>query len=325
MKNKLVSVIIVNWNGKKWLKRCLDSLVSQTYQPLEIILVDNASSDDSVAFVKSNYPNIKLVISDKNLGFAGGNNYALESASGELILFINNDTWVKSNFVEELVRQKEKHGYDIIAPHEAFYEGVTRNNIITSIDPLGHPINLSFSANQKSFYLSGVAILFARDLYDSTGGLDNSFFMYFEEIDWFWRLNLLRKTSGYADQVHIYHHGAGSTGSGIKYNMFLWRNQNTLQMVLKNYRGYTLFAILPLYLIQNIVEILAFLILLKPRIAWSYIEGWAFNLKNIKPLMAKRRWIQHNREITDRMILKKMFIGPGKLYHLFMYMKRSKI
>lgn len=325
MKNKLISVIIVNWNGKKWLKRCLDSLESQTYQPLEIILVDNASSDDSVAFVKSNYPRVKLVISDKNLGFAGGNNLGIEKARGELILLINNDTWTDGDMVEILVKEMTKHNLDVIGPYEAdYYTKALRAPYRSTIDPLGHSVYLPAQGDMyNSFYLTGVCLLFSRELYISTGGLDNSFFMYCEEVDWFWRLNALQKKFAYTNKTQVYHAIGGSQKQGIKYKTFLWRNQNTLQMLLKNYSWHTLLLLLPLYILQNILETIVFLFLLKPKIAGSYVEGWWFNLIILKKLMAKRQFVQHNRRINDLEIMRKMFLGPGKLNHLRYFLKRG--
>jgi GT2 family glycosyltransferase len=147
--------------------------------------------------------------------------------------------------------------------------------------------------------------------------------MYFEEVDWFWRLNLLGKKYSYADDTFVYHEGAGSTGKGIKYNTFLWRNQNTLQMLLKNYSSSTLLWVLPLYFLQNFIEILFFIFILKPKIAYSYIEGWWFNLVNLKSIFPKRLWIQRHRAIKDFVILSKMLIGSSKLLHLISFFRNS--
>lgn len=323
----LVSVIIVNWNGKKWLKKCLDSLRAQTYRNFEIILVDNASTDDSVEFVEKNYPEVVIVKSDKNLGFAGGNSLGIDNSRGEFILFLNNDIWVKEDFLQKYIAYFKRHQIDILSAREARYSGEAYPYYVSKIDLFGHPIYLfgDKHKNQESFYLSGSCLFFARSLYEETRGLDQDFFMYFEEIDWFWRLHLLRKSIGYIDEVCVYHAGAGSTGSGIKYKSFLWRNQNTLQMLLKNYAWYNLLWVLPIYFIQNIFEILAFLIFLKPRIAWSYIEGWWFNLRNLKRTLKKRRRIQQNRIVGDWEIMKKMYFGFGKAYHLLRFLRTEKI
>src|SRR2546429_2885123 len=318
-----VSIVIVNWNGKKWLKKCLDSLLEQTYKNIEIIVVDNDSNDDSVEYLKRNYPQVKVIESKENLGFAGGNNLGIKNAKGNLVLLINNDTWVEKDFLTELVDFYNRNKYDLVAPSEAKYDGEKRDPYITRIDPLGHPIYLEGKAykQEQNFYLSGVCVLFSKDLYQTTKGLDNNFFMYFEEIDWFWRLNLLNKKSTHVDSIYIYHAGAGSTGKGIKYLSFLWRNQNTLQMLLKNYSWYNLVWVVPLYLIQNLIEFLFFLIILKPKIAMSYPLGIWFNIKYLNRTLQKRKWIQEHRKVGDRKIMGKMYLGPGKLKHLLNFLR----
>ena len=100
----LVSLIIVNWNGKKWLRNCLDSVYSQNYKNFEVIFVDNASTDDSVDFVKDNYPETKIIQNEDNYGFAKGNNIATRIAKGKYLFFLNNDTKVGKNFLTELVK-----------------------------------------------------------------------------------------------------------------------------------------------------------------------------------------------------------------------------
>jgi GT2 family glycosyltransferase/polysaccharide pyruvyl transferase WcaK-like protein len=315
----LVSVIILNWNGKKWLERCLESLLHQTYSRLEVILVDNGSSDDSAAYVRSHFPRVKIVQSPDNRGFAGGNNLGISAAAGSLIMLLNNDTWLEPDAVRTLVNEKLRRGLGVIGAREAYYnDRENRDPYSTSIDPLGHPVNLFASgASKPSFYLSGVCLMFSKDLYLSTGGLDTNFFMYFEETDWFWRLGLLGVKFDYSEDIQVHHAGSGSTGNNrIKYKSFLWRNENTLQMLLKNYRWHSLLWILPLYLGQNVIEILFFLAILRPQIAFSYIEGWIFNARNLSGIMEKRAWVQHNRVIGDAQVLRQMYLSPAKLVHL---------
>lgn len=313
-KKPLVSIIIVNFNGLKWLRKCLGSLSSQSYKYYEIIVVDNASPDDSNDFIKRNYPKINLVKSKNNLGFAGGNNLGISEAKGEYILLINSDTWVKKDFINKLMNFYLLHAYDIIAPRDFGYDEKINKFYFTTIDLFGHSIYLENT--KKLFYLSGVCLFFKKDFYLNTRGMDDNFFMYSEEVDWFWRLNLLKKKFTYVDDIFVYHAGAGSTGNGIKYKVFLWRNQNTLQMLLKNYAWHNLTWILPIYFLQNVFEFLFFLLIGKPLIAYSYIEGWIFNFKNFKRTMKERNWVQKNRKIRDMKIMKKMYLGFGKMIHI---------
>ena len=319
----LVSIIIVNYNGKKWLKNCLDSVLKQTYKNFEVIVVDNASTDGSIEFIEKKYPPVRLVKLKKNIGFAGGNNIGIEHAKGGLIILLNNDTWLENNFLEKLVKFYVNNDYDVVGPKEcSYYKPYSKQNFYWSIDFTGHPIPKK--TIDKMFYLSGVCVLFSKKLYLETGSLDNNFFMYFEEIDWFWRLNLLGKRFTYVPSLYI-HHRSFQLPKGqlrLNYERFLWRNQNELQMLLKNYSLLMLTIVLPLYFLQNIFEIVFFLIILKPKIAFSYVEGWLFNIKNIKKTFTKRKKIQTQRKVSDIYILSKMSLIPGKLVHLWNYVTR---
>jgi len=103
MINDRVSIIIVNYNGKVHLEKCIESLYKIKYQNFEIILVDNHSTDESVVFIQKKYPYIKIIPLDANYGFAEPNNTAAKIATGKYLLFLNNDTIVTNDFVEELV------------------------------------------------------------------------------------------------------------------------------------------------------------------------------------------------------------------------------
>ncbi len=317
MKQPLVSAIIVNWNGKKWLKECLGSLNGQTYKDFEIVLVDNGSTDDSVKYVIKNYPKVRIVETGKNLGFASGNNAGIAEARGELLLLLNNDTWVEKEFIEELVGFYQENNFDVVAPTEVGPELKVDqvSNFSRKIDIFGHPINLK-NSDKPPFFLSGVSLLFSKDLYEFSGGLDNDFFMYCEDVDWFWRLHIYGKTIAYAPNVYVHHYGTGSSDSGINSKVFLWRNQNTLQMLLKNYSAYNLLWVLPVYFVINVAEIIAFLFAIKPGISATYVLGWWFNIVNISKILKKRSLVQQNRVSKDREIMKLMYWWPAKLNHL---------
>ena len=257
-----------------------------------------------------------MIQSPKNLGFAEGNNLAIEHAKGELLLLINNDTWVEKNFLEQLVEELHSRNLDVIGPREADYiTKAKRKKYSSHIDPLGHPVYL-YDSEKPNFYLTGVCLLFKKSLYKEIGGFDSNFFMYCEEIDWFWRLQMSNKKFAYSDEALVYHAGSGSTGREINYPTFLWRNQNTLQMLLKNYKHYNLVWVIPLYLSQNLLEMTAFLMIAKPKITISYLQGIWFNVKHLPATLAKRKQIQKNRLVKNKEIFSKMYLGPGKALHL---------
>ena len=102
-----VSIIIINWNGLRWLPDCFGSLGKQNYRNYEIIFIDNASKDDSVLWVKKHYPKTKICINKTNLGFSDANNVGYKLAKGKYVLFLNNDTCVTKTFLTELVNVLE--------------------------------------------------------------------------------------------------------------------------------------------------------------------------------------------------------------------------
>lgn len=322
-KNKLISIIILNWNGKRWLKKCMDSLESQSFKNFEIILVDNNSTDNSVGFIKKNYPLVNLIQSKRNLGFAGGNNLGIKTARGEYILLLNNDTWVETNFLKNILTFYKRNKYDVISPIAMDYDSNFKKKYFSKIDPFGHSV-FKYEEFGKNFYLTGVCLFFPKKLYLETGGFDDDFFMYCEDVDWFWRLNLLGKKFSYCPNIFLHHFQAGSTSQKrIKYKVFLWRNQNTLLMLLKNYAWYNLLWVLPFYFLQNIIEIFFFLLILKPKISLSYLAGWWFNLLNLRRTISKRRRVQKMRKISDFEIMGKMYLGFGKLRHLVISLSKN--
>ena len=319
-KSPLISIIIVNYNGLRFLDKLFESIEAQTYKNIEVIVIDSNSTDGSKSVLQAK-TNIKLIETENN-GYATACNKGISQSNGEFILILNNDTWLDFDFVEQLYNELVNRNLDVIAPREKTYEGENLPFYVNKIDPLGHPIFLFGDKykNEKPFYLSGVSLLFSKKLYEETGGMDSDFFLYFEETDWFWRLNLLNKTYSYSENVHIYHAGASSTTHQLKPNSFIWRNQNELQMVLKNYSLLILFFIIPIYVLQNIVEMLFFLLLLKPMISKSYCVGLYYNLKNLPRTAKKRKRIQEKRKINDFQILKRMYIGVAKIHHLRIYL-----
>ena len=145
--------------------------------------------------------------------------------------------------------------------------------------------------------------------------------MYSEETDWFWRLHLYKKRIGISRDQKVYHAGAGSTGTGIKYLTFLWRNQNTLQMLLKNYQWHNLVWVLPIYLTINIAEMILFLLMGKPKISLSYIQGIWFNIRYFARTMGSRKIIQATRLVPDTKIFELMYFGFAKLNHFKRFFK----
>lgn len=317
-----ISVVVLNYNGITFLQKCFTSIFKQDYSHLEVILVDNASTDNSVEYVSKHFPKVHIIKNKVGLGFAGGNMVGVKAATSKKILLVSNDTWLPKNLISTLNNYYNSHDFKVIAPHQGGYDGTRNIPAATLIDPLGHHAYLPGNT-QQPFYLTGVCLFCEKDFYLKTKGMDSDFFLYIEDADWFWRLLLFGFSFNYVPNAYIFHSGAGSSGGHnnklLKTTVFMLRNRNTLYMLLKNYSLFMLCFILPLYLLINICEIIFFLILGKISIVKAYKDSWIDVIKNWNDIMKKRTWIQHNRVVSDITILKRMYKKPAKLIHLLQF------
>lgn len=321
----MISVVIVNFNGKKRLKKCIDNLLIQTYKNFEIIIVDNWSNDDSLEFLAGDYGAVKLIKSWKNWWFAYWNNLWIDEAIWEYILLLNNDIWIDDDFLERYINSFEACGYDILWVAEKNYEWEDLEKIACRIDIFGHPVfeNLIYNLWYKDvFYAQWSSLLFKKSLYIDTGKMDEDFFMYCEEVDRQRRCLLYWYKIGIDTNIYVYHAWWWSTWSWIKYNVFLRRNQNTLQMLLKNYSLLNLIWIIPIYIFINIWEIFWLILFGKFRIAYTYILWWIYNIQIYKKIIQKRNLIQKSRKIWDWKVMEHMYKWFWKFMHLLNYIKK---
>ncbi|MFK7845864.1 MAG: glycosyltransferase family 2 protein [Rhodothermales bacterium] len=245
-----VSIIIVNWNGLALLKKCLPSVVETEYANLEIVIADNASSDDSVSWIEDTYPDIKIVRHPENWAFCKGNNEAIPHASGEYILLLNNDVEVTKAWLTPLVSALDAD--ETVAAVQPKLLQYTNRSLFEYaggaggfMDKYGYPFTrgrLFFTLEEDKgqyddgmeiFWATGAAVLFRRSALEKVGYLDESFYMHMEEIDLCWRL----KRAGYAIRVVpesiVYHIGGASLPYGDARKTY-YNFRNSLIMLYKN-------------------------------------------------------------------------------------------
>ncbi len=197
IKKDLVDVIILNYNGKGYLDNLFNSLKKQTYQKIRVTVVDNGSCDGSAEYIEKNYPEINLIKSKKNLFFSRGNNLAVSKTNGEYIFFLNNDTVVKEDAIEKMVKTIKENGKYRVAAVSAKMLFKKNNKIIDSagtvITENGSPFNRGigqidvgqYDMEEEVFGACFGAALVRRVIYENVvGKLDNHYFGYFEDIDW---------------------------------------------------------------------------------------------------------------------------------------------
>lgn len=211
-----ISVIIVNWNGRQFLPDCLSALRQQTFRDFETIFVDNASTDDSLEYVRAHFPEAKIVALDTNLGFSGGNIAGYEHASGEMIVLLNNDTEAHPEWLEAIHRASHEFpGAGSFACKMMYFNNRARiENCGFQIDSAGITAELgrdeldgpAWAVSREVFGACGGAVAYRRSMLEQVGFLDADFFMIYEDVDLSFRAQLSGFRCVYVPKAIVYHH-----------------------------------------------------------------------------------------------------------------------
>ena len=235
-KNPLVSVIVVNFNGRSLLEQCLCSLMKNTYPNFEVILVDNNSTDDSIEFVKNTYPNVIIIKLEKNYGFAYPSNVGAKNAKGDFLLFLNNDTKHDPDFITELIKEINRD------PQIAMCQSLLLkpNGSIGSSGDFIDSLGIAFSSKEKTDSIrnilaaKGASIFIKREIFDKLNGFDEKFFASFEDIDLGWRTWMLGYNVVLAPKSVVYHLG-GQTIKSMDNTLTFHGYKNQLAMKITNF------------------------------------------------------------------------------------------
>ena len=238
----LISVIIPNWNGAEHLAVCLDSLRMQTYRRTEIIVVDNASTDNSRTLLEQDYPAIRLIPLPENRGFTGACNAGLEAAGGEILVLLNNDTEADPNWLTAVADAFERHPEagsvaskmllfdqrDQFHTAGDFYrlDGIPGNRGVWQHD-LGQ-----YDREEYVFSACGGSAAYRREMLEQIGLLDDAFFFSCEDVDLGWRAQLAGWRCIYAPDAVVYHK-LQATGGGTTASYF--NGRNFIYLIVKNY------------------------------------------------------------------------------------------
>jgi len=257
-RTNLVSVIIVNFNGRHFLQDCLSSLLKQTYSPFEVILVDNASHDGSVAFVQEHFPPVKIIIQKENLGFAGGSNAGIREAEGEYILTLNNDTIASPEFIEELVQpMMSDPSVGMCASKMIFPDGrINSTGICISRSGAawdrggGEPDHGQYELPEEVFGPCAGAALYRRAMLNEIGLFDEDFFLFMEDVDLAFRARLAGWKCMYVPMARVVHIHGGTANEGSDVAIY-YGNRNIIWYVVKNFPTWIFLISLPLILGRN--------------------------------------------------------------------------
>lgn len=254
-----IAVVILNWNGEKLLAQFLPSIVKYS-QEATVYVADNASTDDSIVFVKSNFPTVQIIKNESNFGFAQGYNEALKSVDAELFALVNSDIEVTENWLKPIIETFENEPKTaIIQPKILDYKNKEYFEYAGAaggfIDKYGYPFcrgrlfeslekdNGQYDDNCEIFWASGACFFIRSSVYNKLKGFDVDFFAHQEEIDLCWRAFNKGFISKYSSQSVVYHVGGATLQQGNPKKTFL-NFRNSLLILTKNLPKENLYKIL---------------------------------------------------------------------------------
>jgi GT2 family glycosyltransferase len=256
-KQPLISVITVNFNGLDLTIELLNSIRQLSYKNIETFVVDNASNDNPYLFLNKNYPEVKFIRSEKNLGFAGGNNLAVKEAQGDFLFFVNNDAEITEGCIEKLLNLFEHYpNLGAVSPLLCYfnenpesqpdliqYAGTTPVHPITARNrTIGEKeINKGqFNQPLPTAYTHGAAMMVKREIVENVGLMANDFFLYYEELDWCARI----QKAGYEIMVEprakVYHKESVTVGAMSPLKTY-YLNRNRIYFMRRNFSTINMF------------------------------------------------------------------------------------
>jgi GT2 family glycosyltransferase len=241
---RLVSVIILNYNGKDVLEECLRSILNSNYPKMEVIVIDNGSTDESYMIAKKYEPQVKLIRSSRNLGYSAGNNLGIRAAKGEYIFLVNNDAIIHPDCICELVKIASSDPRIGILGCKVYYKG-TRiiQHAGGKLDPSAtSPPHIGvFEEDHGQYdevndvdYVSGVAMMIKREVIDKVGLLDEHYFAYWEDVDYCFRARKAGFRIVYVPSAVVEHYESFSWKKKPLLQKFLFQ-RNRLLFILKNF------------------------------------------------------------------------------------------
>ncbi len=334
----LVSIITVNYNGLAYLAPLFNSLRKVTYPSLEIIMVDNASTDNSVAYTRTYFPEVKIVENKENYMFARGNNEGIQAAQGEIICLLNNDVVVDPGFIEPVVEAFmadeelsicQPKVLTLDQPEQFEYAGAAGG----FIDRYGYPFlrgRLFFTLEEDEgqydtdidlFWASGAAFFVRKSVLESSGGLDENFVMHMEEIDLCWRTRLLDGKIRCITAARIWHKGGGTLAAENPRKVY-WNYRNNIFLLVKNLSFVNLIKILTTRLFLDLLAFGGEVFKGNIGSALAILEAYSWVLVHWPKIWRERREVQKIRLVSDARIFRRVY--PGSIVWEYFARGRKK-
>ena len=309
-----LSVVILNWNGRRHLERYLPSVVAHTEGDAEVVVADNGSTDDSLQWLRLNYPDVRVIRLDRNYGFAGGYNRALREVASEYVLLLNSDVEVTAGWWQPLVEVLDTES-DVAAVAPKLLADMERTKFEYAgaaggfIDYLGYPFcrgrilsNVEEDEGQYDnrrdiFWASGAAMCCRRELFESLGGFDEDFFAHMEEIDLQWRMELAGWRIVVEPKSVVYHLGGGTLPASSR-KIFL-NHRNNLAMLFKCASPMQRAVVAEVRPATDMLEAFVNLVALHPQRAWAIVRAWGEFIAWHGVLSRKRKAVVRTKKVDN--------------------------
>jgi hypothetical protein len=318
-----ISIVVVNYNSGRYLTNCVESILESTYSKKKVVVVDNASQDESVGKMLNKYPQVKVVLNQSNVGYAAAGNVGIKSTKGSFVVIMNPDTLVEPTWLEELVKATQRF------PRGAFFQPkillMDNPRILNSAGNLIHIAGFGicrglgaldseeFQKESDVCYVSGACTLIRREALREIGPLEELFFAYGEDKDWGWRASMMGWQSVYVPSARILH--KWSLTLGRTPNKFYLLEFERLLSFVKNYSKRTLLLLMPVFFIVELWVM-----------CHAIVNGWflekiqsyvdLFGARTL--VLQKRRIIQKHRAVSDRVLIRRFvatiehpYLGPA--------------
>jgi GT2 family glycosyltransferase len=305
------SIIILYWNNEQFIRKCLTSLLNQTWNDFEIIFIDNGSEQPLPFDINIEFPSLKITTHKlpENIGFAAGNNFGAEHASGKFLALLNADAFPQQNWLERVKSAIEKY------PDSFFASKLVMADDPTRLDGTGdvyHFTGLVWRKNHnyiekhvnlvecEVFSACGAAAIYPKIAFDEVNGFDTDFFSYVEDVDLGFRLRLIGYKCIFLPDAIVHHVGSGSTGKRSDFSVY-YGQRNLVWTFLKNLPGCLFWVLLPIHIFTNFLMVIFSLFRKQGKVT---VKAKFDAIANISNILDKRLLIQKNRKISEFEIMK---------------------
>lgn len=300
-----LAIVILNWNGKQLLEQFLPSITKNSSTYADIYLADNNSNDDSVAFVRERFPEVKIVQNKENGGYAKGYNDALQHIEADVYCLINSDVGVPKGWLGPIIKQFETYPkIAAIQPKILDFKDKTKFEYAGAaggyVDSLGYPYcrgriftsletdEGQYNDNQNIFWASGACFFVRSEIFHQLNGFDEGYFAHQEEIDLSWRIHNAGYEIQYVADSEVYHVG-GATLSNINPKKTYLNFRNSLFTLVKNLPKNKLFFSVFMRMLLDAVAALKFFLELKPIHSWAVLKAHLSFYRQLSYYLSKRK------------------------------------